>query len=97
MNGSAEPTRSMSGVSEFVRGVLRDSANGVVNDVFAQGYDAAAGVCLKLLSEKIDGLLGQIKAGRSLSEKDQFLLASLDDLRSEVDGALRDFWNADPQ
>jgi hypothetical protein len=80
------------GLNNFVGDVLRTAASGVVDRVFADGYNAAANISVDLLSQKIDGLHGQVRAGQSLSEKDQFLLSSLDAMRSELDAALRGYW-----
>jgi hypothetical protein len=52
----------------------------------------AANVCVGVLSETIDGLLKQIKSGSYLSDQEQFLLSKLNELKSQTENALSDFW-----
>jgi hypothetical protein len=86
-------------VKEFVGDLLgsaRTSVNEHIDDAFADGYNEAANVCVGILSETINGLLKQIKPGSYLSDQEQFLLSKLNELKSETESALRDFWaNAD--
>lgn len=84
----------MPGLNDFVGDVLRTTASGVTAKAFADGYNEAANISMDLLSRKIDGLHSEIRSHRFLSEQDQFLLSSLDEMRSELDAALRDNWSA---
>jgi hypothetical protein len=74
-------------VAEFFSGVFQEAAGRVRDDVFAEGYGEAAEICIGVLSERIYDVSGQLKDG--LSEKDQFLLSSLLDIRTEAEAALR--------
>lgn len=75
-------------------GKVRESASHRVGDAFADGYSEAANICIGVLSRKIDDLLNQIKSGRYLSDQEQFLLSSLDGVKSDTESTLRDFWNS---
>lgn len=65
----------------------------VGDKVFADGYNEAANICVDVLSRRIDGLMGQIKAGRDLSSKEQLLLSALTELKSETQAELYRFWD----
>ena len=60
--------------------------------MFAAGFSEAVDICMNAVSMNIDGLLGQISAGTDLTPKEQFLLARLTEIKSEMDGQLRDSW-----
>lgn len=84
----------MSGTNSFmadILGKLRESASSHVDDAFVDGYIQAANDCMQILSRSIDGLINQVQSGRYLSEHEQFLLASLTKIRSEVEAAFREF------
>ena len=82
-------------VDDLLRGV-RNSAHEHIDDAFADGYSEAANVCVGVLSKTIDALLKQIKPGSYLSDQEQFLLSKLNELKSQTENALSDFWaNAD--
>lgn len=75
---------------------IREDATDRLDARFEEGFNEAANICVNLLSKKIDGLLSQVKQGSYLSENEQFLLAQLNNLRSEAEAGLRGFWsNAD--
>jgi hypothetical protein len=77
---------------DFVGDVLRESANGVIDGAFVDGYDEAANICVGVLSKNIDDLLNRIKSGSYLSDQEQFLLSKLNELKSETQSELRDFF-----
>jgi hypothetical protein len=82
-------------VKEFVGDLVdsvRKSASEHSDDAFADGYNDAANICVGVLSETIDGLLKQIKLGSYLSDQEQFLLSKLNELKSQTENALSDFW-----
>ncbi len=86
----------MSGVGDlFSEGfsAFREGVNRSVDGHFDDGYNEAAHTCIRILSEKIDDLLHQIKSGRYLSEQEQFLLSSLNEIRLETEVALRAFYD----
>lgn len=83
----------MSRAGEWFWGVLRQANRDRTDDAYATGYGEAADVCMRILTEKTDALNGQVLTGRSLSAQEQFLLASLEKLKSELDAALRAAWN----
>lgn len=59
------------------------------DEVFNSGYGAAAEVCMDVLEARAEGLRGRITSGDFLSEPEQLVLATLDQLKSEMDAALR--------
>lgn len=71
----------------------QDIGRGVLDKQFGAGYDEAADICMSLLSGKIEGLIGKISEGESLSDREQFLLSSLHKLRTEMDDALHAFFD----
>lgn len=79
---------------EFGGAALRGARQGASEQVaraFAEGFDAAANTSLNVLTGRIDALLGEIHSGRSLSEKEQLLLSTLIEVRSETEKDLRDW------
>ncbi|MGV9216120.1 hypothetical protein ACTFTM_30070 [Micromonospora sp. RB23] len=85
---------SENGLGARVLGAIRDSAAARADGAFADGYNEAANICVAALEGKIDGLMGQISANRYLSDQEQYLVASLRELKSNTERALRDFWNS---
>ncbi|MEV4535399.1 hypothetical protein AB0J82_16365 [Asanoa sp. NPDC049518] len=85
-------------MGDLLRGALLGGVRRVVNDrendAFAHGFEEAAGICLGLLSKSIEGLMDQIKSGKFLSDQEQFLLLRLNEMKSETEGHLRDFWDS---
>lgn len=88
----------MGEIVNYLWGAAKDAARRAGRDVgdkvFADGYNEAANICVDVLSRKIDGLLSQIKAGRDLSSKEQFLLSALTELKSETQAELYRLWDA---
>ncbi len=56
-----------------------------------EGFNAAANICVDLLSRKIDDLMGQMKTGE-LPRPEQLLLSSLTELKSETEQSLFGYW-----
>ena len=87
----------MGEIVNYLWGAAKDAARSAGRDVgdrvFADGYNDAANICVDVLSKKIDGLMSQIKAGRDLSSKEQFLLSALTELKSETQAELHRFWD----
>ena len=79
-------------VKDFMGDVLRESANRIIDDEFAKGYSEAGNICVGVLSNNIDGLLNRIKSGSYLSDQEQSLLSKLNELKSETESELDDFW-----
>lgn len=72
---------------------LREADNKRIYEAFNDGYHEAANICVGILEKKIDELLSQIKSGSYLSEQEQFMLSKLNELKSETEEELRNFWN----
>jgi hypothetical protein len=79
-------------VKDFVGDLLRESAGKHYDNIFAEGYNEAANICVGVLSKHIDGLLKQIKSQNYLSNEEQFLLSRLNELKLETESELRDYW-----
>lgn len=60
---------------------------------FEEGFNAAAAICVDLLSTNIDDLMGKAKCGE-LSGPEQVLLSKLTDLKSETERSLYGYWEA---
>lgn len=75
--------------------VARDSAQQVMVDLgeesFQRGFTAAAGIALRLVQEKLDGLRGQMKTA-GLSQSEQAAYAHLDELKSEIEAGCDSYW-----
>jgi hypothetical protein len=75
----------------FMREVLerviddaRRNKNARFDAEYIDGFNEAANICLSVLSESIDGLLAKIESGDYLSNQEQFLLARLKGLETEM-------------
>jgi len=75
------------------RSWMRELGRQQIENLFADGYNKAASICIGMLSRKIDGLISQMESGPFLSEQEQFLLSSLTRMRSDTESALHDYWN----
>lgn len=87
-------------MKDFIREILDDSIDGVRDSVrkteseeFLVGYDQAANICVEIITKKIDELFSQISSNSFLSEREQFLLLKLKEMKSETEEELRDFWS----
>lgn len=70
----------------------RDSLRRVHDDVFGDGFNEAANICIGRLTTRTDELFAQMKAG-GLSEKEQLILSELRDLKEATERDLYGFWN----
>ncbi|MGO4299383.1 hypothetical protein [Leifsonia sp. RAF41] len=75
----------------------KEGARRALQQPYADGYDEAANVTVQLLQSKIDDLHRRMKNQGGLSEKEQYLLAHLIDMKEELERALRDAWTELPQ
>lgn len=69
----------------------RATGNQRLDEEFAAGYDEAANICVGIVTNKINDLIATINSGQLLLEKEQLLLVSLNQLKSETEEALRAF------
>ena len=76
-----------------ILGRARSDVNNRFDVARAEGFEAAADICLNVLSRSIDGLLSRIKSGTYLTDQEQFLLSTLNDLKSETENELRIHWD----
>ncbi|WP_433474748.1 hypothetical protein ACQPZP_39585 [Spirillospora sp. CA-142024] len=78
----------MAHVSDFLLDVARKVANDRTGEIFTEGFEEAANICMDVLSKNIDALLDQIKLGGNLSKQEQFLLSNLIEIKSETEKRL---------
>lgn len=76
----------------YVSNIVTESKNKVVEEIYADGYDMAAHICLGIITKKMDELYGQISSGSFLSEQEQYMLSKLKELKSETEEKLNYFW-----
>lgn len=81
----------MTSFSDELKSRVRATGNHRLDEEFAAGYDEAANICIEIITKKINDLLAGVNSGQLLSEKEQLLLASLNQLKSETEEALRTF------
>lgn len=82
-------------MSEFVndlRRAMRTRRGHDINDAYADGFHEAAIISVGVISRRINDLLDQVGSGNYLSSQEQFLLSGLNDLKSETERELREFW-----
>ena len=74
--------------------LLKDASKkifvGIHNDVYLKGYDEAADICVSHITRSIDKLKRRMRNDNKLSEKEQFLMITLEDLRDEIEDALKE-------
>lgn len=70
----------------------KEGARSALQQPFIDGFREASRIHVQLLETQIDALHRQMKGPDPLSEKLQFLLAHLVDLRAESVQALSDYW-----
>lgn len=79
----------------IVMDAVRDSAQQAMSDHgeagFQRGFTAAAGIALRQMQEKLDGLRAQMKSA-GLSQSEQALYAHLDELKSEIEASCDRYW-----
>jgi hypothetical protein len=80
---------------QIVVDAVHDSAQQTMSDHgeagFQRGFTAAAGIALRQIQAKLDGLREQMK-GAGLSQAEQAIYAHLDELRSEIEGDCDRYW-----
>ena len=72
---------------------LRENVNSHLDEKFYNGYDTAAGICLEVITKRIDELYKKINEGKLLSDQEQFLMAQLNGLKREIEDRLRNVDN----
>ena len=87
-------------MKDFIKKIIDDSIDGVRDSVrkseseeFIVGYNQAANICVEIITKKIDELFSQISSDSFLSEREQFLLSKLKEMKSETEEELQDFWS----
>lgn len=87
-------------MSKFWKEVFEESKARVIDSevqrmegIFIDGYEQAAEISMKIITKKIEELHNQISSDSFLSEREQFLLLKLEELKSETEEELRDFWS----
>jgi hypothetical protein len=80
---------------QFVMDTVRDSAQETMSDHgharFERGFSAAAGIALRQIQQRLDGLREQMK-GAGLSQAEQAFYAHLDELKSEIEADCDRYW-----
>jgi hypothetical protein len=80
---------------QFVMDAVRDSAQHTMSDhgevLFQQGFTDAAGIALRQVQEKLDGLREQMKHA-GLSQAEQAIYAHFDELNSEIEADYDFYW-----
>lgn len=80
---------------EYVVDVLRDSVRQTMSDhgdsKYLQGFTQAAGISLRRIQDRLDGLREQMKAS-GLSPAGQAVYAHLDEVRSEIEEDCDRYW-----
>lgn len=81
--------------AQIVIDAVRDSAQQAMSDHgdagLQRGFTAAAGIALRQLHERLDGLRGQMKSA-GLSQSEQAIYAHLDELKSEIEADCDRYW-----
>lgn len=75
----------------FFKDVRDDVVDRHDAQVFGEGFDVAANLCVDLLSSRITDLIAQARSGSSLSPEQVLLLAELTDLKEETERQLRNY------
>jgi hypothetical protein len=80
---------------QFIMGTVRDSVQETMSDHgdsnFERGFSAAAGIALRQIQKRLDGLREQMK-GKGLSQAEQAFYAHLDELKSEIEADCDRYW-----
>lgn len=82
----------MDGIVKYLKEVRDNVVSNHDDQVFSEGYNEAANLCVGLLSEKINGLLAKMPSG-GLSTDEQKVFAELTKLKTETERRLYDFWS----
>lgn len=80
---------------QFITDTVRDSVQETMSTHgharFESGFSAAAGIALRQIQERLDGLREQMK-GAGLSQAEQAFYAHLDELKSEIEADCDRYW-----
>jgi hypothetical protein len=68
-----------------------------VRRAFSNGFDDAADICIGVVSGRTDAVLSQIKQGNMPASHGNLIVATLAELRSEMEAELRGYWVSDDQ
>lgn len=77
----------MDRVVNYFKSVRDDVVRRHDDEVFSDGFNEAANLCVGLVTGKIESLLAQMKSG-GLSDMEQRLFAELTDLKAEIEKQL---------
>lgn len=66
----------------------RAARDDAVGRLYGNGFNDAANVCVELLTERSDHLMGRIRAGALLTDAEQHVLAELSELKAEMERRL---------
>jgi uncharacterized protein (DUF1778 family) len=87
--------RGIRQAGQFVMDAVRESAQNTISDhseaSFQQGFTDAAGIALRPLQEKLDGLREQMKHA-GLSQAEQAIYAHFEEIKSEIEGDYDFYW-----
>lgn len=81
----------MSAIVTFFKDIRDDVVNRHDAEVFGDGFNAAANLCVDLLSSRIADMRTQARSGSPLSPEQAQLLVELTDLKDETERQLRNF------
>lgn len=81
----------MSRIATFFKDIRDDVVDRHDAEVFGEGFDVAANLCVDLLSSRIADLRTQARSGSPLSPEQALLLAELTDLKDETERQLRNY------
>ncbi len=76
---------------DLVAGLKRQQRQRELEPV-AEGYQAAADICLEELTRPLDRIEAKVEAGDRLSSEEEVLRTELHVIRSKMERRLRDFW-----
>lgn len=81
----------MSRFIDELRGARDDVVARHDEQVFADGFDAAANVCIASVDAQAEPLKAQLRSGQ-LDAEGQRLLSLVQDLKADIEQRLRDHW-----
>ncbi len=88
----------MSRGKDIARDLLSDARTAALSgmrkaadDSFVDGFNEASHICVSILTTNIDDLLNKVKSGSNLTDREQFLLLSLTEMKSATERDLFDF------
>lgn len=88
----------MAGMSDFAKGIgqealtrVRGVAREHTDQAFEDGFNEAANICVRLVTEAAGGLTAKM-SNASLTDREQAQLARLTGLKEEMEQALYGYW-----